>query len=70
MPKRLKTPKGYHVPKGKIDLRALAAAGQLFEQCSCGHWKKDHLGLQGHGPCAKCPCVRFRWERWLAKDVP
>ena len=70
MPKQPKIPKGYHALKGKIDLHALDAAGQLFDQCSCGHWKEDHLGFHGHGPCAKCPCARFTWERWLVKDAP
>lgn len=36
--------------------------------CSCGHIGDgnvtDHAGLQGHGPCAECPCCQFTWAGW------
>ena len=46
------------------------------EVCQCGCSIRDHKPLpglpehlvRGKGPCSKCDCARFRWEKFLFED--
>jgi hypothetical protein len=53
----------------KEEILEAKANGTLDEVCTCGHYKSEHTGVNGHGSCCRdgCACAWYTWVAFVVR---